>query len=164
MASTWHTQGIRMEYTRNAHGIHMTVGTHGIHMECTQNTLNTLGIHMAYTGNTHGMSYTWYAHGTHSMVHIAYSCTWHTHTLHAWNAHGLRMVCTFSTPGLHMASHGIHRLLRMLASHASHLIYSINPFAYPKDSNPLTPLLVFPLPLRPCQCRAHRRSRQLRRP
>ena len=42
----------------------MASGTHGINMECTQNTLNTLGMHIAYTGDTHGMSYTWYAHGT----------------------------------------------------------------------------------------------------
>ena len=79
---------------------------------------------------------------THSiLVHMA-----HTHTLHAWNAHGLHILCTFSTPALHMASHGngngIHRLLRMLASHASHVIYSINLSAYPKYSS----LLVLPSP------------------
>ena len=110
----------------------------------TKHILNTLGIHMAYTGNTHGMSETWYAHGIHSMIHIAYSCACHTHTLHAWNAHGLHMVCTLSTPGLHMASHGIHRLLRMLASHASHLICSIYLPAYPKD--PFPPCWSFPFP------------------
>lgn len=92
--------------------------------------------------HTHGMHMGHNNYDTHSiLVHMA-----HTHTLHAWNAHGLYILCTFSTPALHMASHGngngIHRLLRMLASHALHVIYSINLSAYPKDSS----LLVLPSP------------------
>ena len=37
------------------HGMHMAVGTHGIHMECTQTHIEYLRIHMAYIGDTHCM-------------------------------------------------------------------------------------------------------------
>ena len=120
MALTWNAHKTHVEYPWNTHCIHREYTWHVIHMVCTWDT----------------------KYDTHSiLVHMA-----HTHTLHAWNAHGLHMVCTFSTPALHMASHGngIHRLLRMLAPHASHVIYSINLSAYLQDSFP--PCWSFPFP------------------
>ena len=148
MSYTWHLHGIHKALTCNTHVMPMAYTWPWVHMALTWNAhkthveypWNALCIHREYTWHVIHMVCTW---DTTTMIHIAYLCTWHTqkHCMH-----GMHMVCTSCVHSVRLHYTWHHMAMAYIACFAcwhhmsSHVIYSINLSAYPKDSS----LLVLP--------------------
>ena len=166
MSYTWHLHGIHKALTCNTHVMPMAYTWPRVHMALTWNAhkthveypWNALCIHREYTWHVIHMVCTW---DTTTMIHIAYLCTWHTHT-HCM--HGMHMVCTSCVHSvrLHYTWHHMAMAMAYIACYAClHHMHCMSSIPKIFQRIQKTPHCWSFLPLRPCQCRAHRRWQQL---